>query len=141
MILPVTDARSNKNDQIKHAVEVIGRSADRLKVFKAIYQGKKAIKTVSDIARRTKLEKIRVLQEAGKLKGNSIVQAEKVGKETGYRKDPFYSANRARILQLVANPEKLKKLPTKTNPRPSGKPVDELVKIRGGAAHDVALGR
>ena len=39
MIQSVTDARSNKNDQIKHAVETIGRSKDRLKVFKAIYKG------------------------------------------------------------------------------------------------------
>lgn len=117
MIQPVTDARSNKNDQIRHAVEVIGRSKDRLKVFKAIYKGKKAVKTVSEIAERTRLDKIRVLQEAGRLTGNGIVHAEKVGKETGYRKDVFYSTNRARILQLVANPKKLKNLPTKTNPR------------------------
>jgi DNA-binding transcriptional ArsR family regulator len=119
MIQPVTDTRSNKNDQIKHAVEVIGRSKDRLKVFKAIYKGKKAVKTVSEIAKQTRLDKIRVLQEAGKLTGNGIVHAEKVGKETGYRKDVFYSTNRARILQLVANPERLRKLPTKTNPRTS----------------------
>jgi len=120
MIQPVTDARSNKNDQIKHVVEVLGRSKDRLKVFKAIYQGKKAVKSVSEIATKTKLDKIRVLQEGGKLRGNGIVHAEKVGKETGYRKDVFYSTNRARILQLVGNPEKLKKLPTKTNPKTSG---------------------
>lgn len=119
MMLPVTDARSNKNDQIRHAVEVIGRSTDRLKVFKAIYQGKKTVKTVSEIANRTHLSKIRVLQEAAKLSGNGIVQALKVGRETGYKKDLFYSTNRSTILRLVANPKKLQQLPTKTHPRHS----------------------
>ena len=120
MILPVTDPRSNKNDQIRHAVEVLGRSKDRLKVFKAIYQGKRAVKTVSAIAKVTRLSNVRVLQEAGKLSGNGIVHPVKVGKETGYQKDSFYSTNRARILQLVGNPQKLAKLPTKTQPRASG---------------------
>src|SRR5215469_8782974 len=104
MILPVTDPRSNKNDQIKHAVEVIGRSKDRLKVFRAIYRGKKAIKTVSAIAKLTGLSNVRVLQEAAKLSGNGIVHPLKMGRETGYQKDVFYSTNRSRILQLVADP-------------------------------------
>jgi hypothetical protein len=140
MTLPVTDARSNKNDQIKHAVEVIGRSVDRLKVFKAIYRGKKAIKTVSGIAATTKLDKIRVLQEAAKLSGNGIVQAEKVGRELGYRKDLFYSTNRSRILQLVANPEKLKRLPTKTNSANSSvviKGVNRKPKIKELSIDDI----
>jgi hypothetical protein len=120
-MLPVTDPRSNKNDQIRHVVEVLGRSGDRLKVFKAIYKGKKAIKTVSEIAKITKLLKIRVLQEAGKLSGNGVVHAVKeLGKETGYRKDSFFATNRATILRLVNNSVKLAKLPTKTHPRVQG---------------------
>lgn len=128
MILPVTDPRSNKNDQIKHAVEVLGRSEHRLKVFKAIYKGKRPIKTVSEIANSTGLSNIRVLQEAAKLRGNGIVHAAKLGKENGYRKDEFYSTNRSRILQLVASPEKLKSLPTKTQPKGS---KDGVVIIKG----------
>jgi hypothetical protein len=128
MIQSVTDARSNKNDQIKHAVEVIGRSADRLKVFKAIYKGSKAFKTPADLVKLTRLDRIRVTQEAAKLVGNGIVHAEKVGKELRYRKDVFYSTNRSRILQLVANPSKLKKLPTKTQPRSAG---GRVVVIKG----------
>jgi hypothetical protein len=120
MMQPVTDTRSNKNDQIKHAVEVIGRSKDRLKVFKAIYEGRKAVKTVSELVIRTRLARIRVTQEAARLNGNGIVQAVKVGKETGYRKDLFYSTNRSTILRLLANPKSLQQLPTKTQPRQSG---------------------
>ncbi|MFI5097696.1 MAG: winged helix-turn-helix domain-containing protein [Candidatus Acidiferrales bacterium] len=120
MTLAVTDSRSNKNDQIKHVVEVLGRSKDRLKVFKAIYQGKKAVKTVSDIMRRTGLSRVRVNQEAGKLSGNGIIQAFRVGRETSYKKDLFYSTNRSTILRLVGNPKGLQRLPTKTQPRQSG---------------------
>ena len=128
MILPVTDPRSNKNDQIKHAVEVLGRSRDRLKVFKAIYRGKKPVKTVSELVKLTRLSNVRVLQEGAKLNGNGIVNAVKVGNETGYQKDLFFATNRARILQLVGNPEKLAKLPTKTHPR---NPGEVAVVIRG----------
>jgi len=127
MILPVTDSRSNKNDQIRYAVEALGRSKDRLKVFKAIYKGKKAIKTVSEIAKITRLSNIRVLQEAGKL--NGVVHAVKeVGSETGYRKDPFYKTNRTTILRLAGNPKKLAKLPTKTHPRVHGATKTVIIK-------------
>jgi hypothetical protein len=128
-VLPVSDPRSNRNDQIRHAVEALGRSQDRLKVFKAIYRGKRAIKTVSAIAKVTKLLKIRVLQEAAKLSGNGIVHAVKVGGETGYRKDSFYATNRSSILRLVGNPTKLAKLPTKTHPRVQG--ATKTVVIKG----------
>jgi len=55
MIQAVSDHRSNRNDQIRTAVDVLGRSKDRLKVFKAIYRGKKALKTVPEIALGTGL--------------------------------------------------------------------------------------
>jgi hypothetical protein len=128
MTLPVTDARSNKPDQIRHAVEVIGRSKDRLKVFLAIYEGKRAIKTVSDIMKRTRLSRVRVNQEAAKLSGNGIIQAFRVGKETSYQKDLFYSTNRSTILRLLANPKSLQKLPTKTHSRQS---IGNAIVIKG----------
>ena len=49
MSFGVTDYRSNPNDQMAHAARVIGRSKHRKKVFSAIYHGKKAEKTVSDL--------------------------------------------------------------------------------------------
>ena len=48
MALSVSDRSSNKNEQIEHAAEVLGRSSQRIKVFKAIYTGKKGIKTVKE---------------------------------------------------------------------------------------------
>ena len=133
-MLPVTDPRSNKNDQIRHVVEVLGRSKDRLKVFKAIYKGKKAIKTVSEVAKITKLVNIRVLQEAGKLSGNGVIHPLKMGRETGYRKDSFYATNRATILRLVGNPTKLANLPTKTHPRAQGATKTVIIKGMGRQA-------
>ena len=73
----VTDVRANLNENILHAVTVIGKSKDRRKVFEAIYNGKKKIKTADEIAKKTRLKKIRVLQEAGKLQGNQIIKQTK----------------------------------------------------------------
>jgi hypothetical protein len=61
MPLPVVDSTSNKPEQIEHAAEVIGRSKHRLLVFEAIYKGKKKEKTVSELAKITKLSPKRVL--------------------------------------------------------------------------------
>jgi len=120
MISNVTDARSNPNDQIDHAVRTIGRSKDRTKVFDAIYRGKQKIKTVGEIAKKTGLNRIRVLQEAKKLASNGIVHQKKIDGETGYEKDNFYAAQKAKIQSFVKNPLKLKSFPTKTRPQPLG---------------------
>jgi hypothetical protein len=115
--IEVTDVRSNPQDQITHAARVIGRSKDCRKVFCAIYQGKRRIKTISEIVNLTSLRRIRVLQEAGKLCNNRIVRKAKVGNQLAYEKDPFYSQNKDSILRLAGNKEALEKYPTKTNPK------------------------
>lgn len=117
MTQKVTDVSGNRQDKIANAAKVIGRSKDRLKVFSAIYSGKR-IKTVSEIIHATDLtNKIRVLQEGKKLASEDIVNATKVDGETGYEKIDFYTHNKNRIISLVKNKEKLKKFPTKTNPQ------------------------
>ena len=63
MAISVSDARSNSNDQVAHAVKVLGKSLQRLKVFKAIYRGKKPIKFVYEISQATGMTKKRVLEE------------------------------------------------------------------------------
>jgi len=115
--IEVSDVRSNPQDQIAHAARVIGRSKDCRKVFSAIYQGKKKIKTITDIVQLTSLPRIRVLQEAGKLCNNRIIKKTKVRKELAYEKDPFYTQNKKKILSLAGNKEALEKFPTKTNPK------------------------
>ena len=117
MSIDVSDVRSNPQDQIAHAARVIGRSKDCRKVFSAIYQGKKRIKTVTEIEALTSLRRMRVLQEAGKLCNNKIVRKTKMYGETAYEKDPFYTQNKKTILRLAGNKEALEKYPTKTNPK------------------------
>jgi hypothetical protein len=117
MSISVTDARSNANDQISRAVEVIGRSKHRKAVFEAIYFGKQKLKTVQDIAAKTKLPPKRVLEEAKKLSSNEIVPQTRHNGQTAYGKDKFYAANKGKIISFVENPRKLKNFPTKTNPR------------------------
>ena len=112
----VSDSRSNANDQIDHAVRVIGRSKDRRAVFEAICFGKQAKRTPEEVAKRSGLTVKRVLEEAVKLASQHIIEKERNGVHVAYRRDPFYSANKKKILRLVDNPAKLAELPTKTRP-------------------------
>jgi len=113
----VSDARSNPNDQIAHAARVIGRSKDRAAVFKAIYEGKKKVKSAKEIEMATGLSRVRVLQEGGKLAANQIIHSTKKGGITAYQKDLFLGAQKAKILSLARDRKKLAQFPTKTNPR------------------------
>ena len=112
----VTDARSNKNEQIVHAAEVLGRSTHRLAVFSAVYWHKKRVKTVTEIMERTGLPRVRVLQEGRKLVQQMIIGQTKAGGETAYEQDPFIQAHKRQILRLVAMPTELGAVPTKRNP-------------------------
>lgn len=118
MVVNVSDARSSSNDQIAHAVTAIGKSKDRATVFRAIYYGKKKVKTVEEIHKATGLSRKRVLEEAKKLVNKYIVSQTKKDGDTAYEKDPFYAASKVKILSFVRNPQKLSELPTKTAPRP-----------------------
>lgn len=117
-IRDVTDVRSNLNDQIAHAVRILGRSKHRLKLFEAIYEGKKQIKTQTELRQKSGLSKIRILQEGKKLSANHIVEAIKVDGETAFKKDPFYSNHKSKVLSLVKSKKKFSEFPTKINPNP-----------------------
>jgi hypothetical protein len=121
--IEVTDVRSNPQDQIAHAARVIGSSGRCRKVFSAIYQGKRKIKTVSEVERITGLKRIYVLQQAGKLCNNDIAKKTKVGKELAYEKYPFYTQNKNKVLTLAGNKKALEEFPTKTNPKIRGATV------------------
>jgi hypothetical protein len=115
--LSVSDPRSNPADQVAHAVEVLGRAKQRIAVFKAIYTGKKRVKTVNEIATTTGLDRIRVLQEGRRLADNQIVKQIQAAGTTAYEKDPFYSAQKPKILRFVQDPVAFEGFPTKTRPR------------------------
>ena len=117
MPLSVTDVRSSPSDQIAHAVEVLGHSRQRLAIFKAIYRGKKRVKTVNEIATATGLDRIRVLQEGRLLADNQIVKQVRAAGITAYEKDPFYKAQKKKILRLTQDPVAFASLPTKTRPQ------------------------
>jgi hypothetical protein len=120
MTLSVSDSRSNPKDQIEHAVEVLGHAKQRIAVFNAIYRGKKRIKTVNEIAQATGLKRIRVLQEAKFLADNLIIKPIPIAGLLAYEKDPFYSAQKKKILRYVQDPVAFSSMPTKTRPQIAG---------------------
>jgi len=58
-----------------------------------------------------------VLQEGKRLADNQIVKQISAAGITAYEKDPFYHAQKERILRLVRDPVAFAKLPTKTRPQ------------------------
>ncbi len=127
MPLSVSDIRSSHADQIFYAVEVLGRAKQRIAVFKAIYSGKKRVKTVNEIATATGLDRIRVLQEGGRLAANQIVRQISAAGMTAYEKDPFYSARKNQILRLVQDPVARARFPTKVRPKAT---IEKVLTIR-----------
>jgi hypothetical protein len=119
MVISVSDARSNANDQIAHAAKVIGKSQRAKRVFEAIYHGKKKTKSVSEIAGVTRLSEWDVLTVGRRLANQHIVGQTKIDGKTAYEKDAFYSANKNRVLSLVKNPKSLARFPTKYSPKTS----------------------
>lgn len=116
MSQPVADIRANRNENILHAVKAIGRSQARRSVFEAIYSGKKLTKTVSEISKVTGLSDVRVLQEGLKLAGDEIV----IKFPKAYKKIPFYSLHKNKVLSIFKNPKNTKKYPTKQRPHIQG---------------------
>jgi len=116
MPINVADIRANLNENIRHAVTIIGKSRDRRKVFEAIYHGKQKVKSVDDIVSITGLRRIRILQEGGILRANHIVDKAEKDNQTAYKKDDMYTAHKSKIFSLLDNPKKADKYPTKQRP-------------------------
>ena len=116
MPVNVSDIRANLNENIRHAASIIARSVARRKVFEAIYYGKRPSKRISEIANKTRLKPIRVLQEGGRLRANQIVEQLKIDGETAYKKLEIYADHKNKILSIIDNPNNIKKFPTKQSP-------------------------
>lgn len=102
---PLQDSvKGNASALINHAVEVLGRSKQRLSVFRAIYTGKKKAKTVNEIAAATGLDRIRVLQEGRRLVDNEIANQIQVMGMTAYEKVRFYSDRRDKVIRSTQDP-------------------------------------
>lgn len=105
MAIDTTDVRSNADKQIKHAVDTIGRSEIRRKVFEEIYRGKSSGKTAEQIATAIGINVVRVLQEALILSSAQIIRKKKANGRLVYLKDEFFSLHKKRILRRVAKVE------------------------------------
>lgn len=145
MSLNVSNPSADRNEKIANAAKIMSRSADRRKVFRAIYEGKKKTKTVSDIMRLSGMKNnIRVLQEGKRLASEDIVKQlpTKVNGETAYQKIDFYTQNKDQIIRLATNRNRLNQYPTKSNPRLQVKIVSasypsKLVDIRQVTIDDI----
>ena len=119
MPFSVTDVRSNKDEQVAHAAEVLARSEQRREVFKAVYFGKKQVKKRSEIESMTGLTHKQVLAAGKHLVSNGLMEQGKVDGEVAYWKDAFYSQHKTKILRLATNPEQLAKQPRNSARRDS----------------------
>jgi hypothetical protein len=113
----VADSRSHPENQIETAVRAIGRSTARRKVFEAIYHHKAKVKTVGEIAKKTRLSRMRVLQEGRHLHSKGVVMQTRRDSDTAYAKIDFYHAHKRRILALVSDPKKLTAMVDKRRPK------------------------
>jgi hypothetical protein len=110
--IEVSDSLSNTEEQIERAAKTVGRGARRM-VFEAIYHHKAKVKSVGDIAQKTRLSRMRVLQEGRHLSRRGIVRQTKRDRDTAYEMIEFFHAHKKEILRFAADPTKLQKLPTK----------------------------
>lgn len=131
MAIAVNDVRSNPNEQIYHAVNVLKRSPRLRRLFPAICAGGKKPKTVTQLMKTSGYKRIVVLQLGGKLADQQLVQKTKIDGETAYEKDRFLAENKRKIITIVENPTRLNTLPTKYSPKSSPNYAHIRISIAG----------
>jgi hypothetical protein len=119
MVQSTTD-RANIDDDIANCAKLIGKSQQKRDVFKEIYRGKKAWKTVAEVAKAIGLKPKRVLEEAKKFVSHKYVNQKKLKGQTAYSKDPILNLHKSKILAAAGNKAKLAKLPTRSRPHVTG---------------------
>jgi hypothetical protein len=114
----VADIKGNSNDHFVHAANKVGSSVHKQKVFRAVYFGKKKIKSVQHIANTTNLSRKQVLDAAKKLETAKLIHQTSQNGDTAYTKDDAYKAAEVwtKILKYAGKKDKIKKIPTKVNP-------------------------
>lgn len=135
----VTDPRSNANEQIVHAAEVIGRGTHKAAIFDFVCSGRAQIKTVSAVVAGTSIPRQQVLNSAKQLVDNQIIHQTKKNGELAYEKDAFYARHKKRILKLANDPGERQRVPTKRNPTGGAKSVVIRVPTRQAKAHYVTV--
>ena len=89
--------------EVQRAVAALGRSKRRRAVFAAIYYGKKPVKTVSEVAEATDLDRKQVLTYGKQLADDKLVEQVKKDGDTAYRKLGSYARHKERILREAAS--------------------------------------
>ena len=114
MAVQVADRTSNKNEQIVHAAEVIGRSKHRYAVFEAIHTGKTKTKSITVLMDALpKMPRTRILDAGKALADNDLVIQTREGAMTAYTKIEFMQRYRDKILAAAQNKKRREAIPTK----------------------------
>jgi hypothetical protein len=113
--IETSDSLSNAEEHIERAARVVGRGA-RQKVFAAIYHHKMRVKSATEVVKRTRLPRIRVLQEGRHLCRHGIARSARKDGGPAYEMIEFMHSHKAKILRYAANPRKLNQLATKRRP-------------------------
>ncbi|MGH6804499.1 MAG: hypothetical protein ACREC3_14205 [Methyloceanibacter sp.] len=129
MSVAVADRSSNKNEQIEQAAELIGRSKTRARIFRAIYTGKRRVKTIDELMAATGLARIAALDAGRALHAADLVHQTRVDSRTAYEKIPFFQQHRDRILRLAGDPVARASLPTKRGPHVGTRPVHLSIRL------------
>jgi hypothetical protein len=135
----VTDPRSNANEQIVHAAEVIGRGEQKQVIFDVVCSGRARAKTPSAIVAATTVGRQQVLNAAKQLVDNQIIHQTKKDGELAYEKDAFYARHKKRILKLAGDPAERQRVPTKRNPTGGAANVVIRVPKRQAKAHYITV--
>jgi len=128
MVQEVRATTANENDTIVMAAKTIGRGARR-DVFKAIYHGKRSIKSAAEIADATGLTQKRVT-ECGKVLDQRGIVRQLKGHPTSYQKVSSYIPLRSRILKATESKKALDAIPTKVRPHAGSGRLPQYVTVR-----------
>lgn len=109
----VTDYLSNTNEHIMEAARSITYSQAAREVFIAIHKGKRAVKTVPDLATATGLSEKTVLTHGKRFVKLHLIEQLKVGGRIAYRKNQALQANIRKIVSLADSRAKRREFPTK----------------------------
>lgn len=112
----VLDGRSNAPENLEYAAQAIGRSANRLAIFREVYRHSAAWKSATAIAAKLGVSRANLLKDIRPLVNKGIVEQDSRKGDQYYGVVRFYKAHRDEIIELVKNPIKLAKLSTKRRP-------------------------
>ena len=117
----ISNPTGDHEEILERLAKNLGRSKQRIAVFKEIYRGSKQFKTAGEIAKATGLTETRVLQLGGELVDRHLALAQLKGSppRKAYSKDPTVKPIRDKLLKLVEQPENISKIPTKRKNTPT----------------------